>query len=265
MTPINRTRWLALNGMFVSAGNVALPYHGRRGGQCKSDQSAITPADAAVEKFLTAELREAFPGISIIGEEDTRIFGSSGITAWLDPVDGTREFDAGLPFWSVSGGLYRETTPIWGGVRAPITNETFSTCDGRALLRNEPITCREPTETCIHGDLICLPGSYHRRLTTDFPGRTSSLGSIALEICYVAAGRLIGAVSSHINFWDIAGALAILRAAGGDAYLVETGEPLDLAGMLDCHKERRLVLYCANGMQDIIRKHIHALPFTPTI
>jgi myo-inositol-1(or 4)-monophosphatase len=82
---------------------------------------------------------------------------------------------------------------------------------------------------------LCITSKAHRKYRIDFIGKTRTLGSTAAHICYVARGTAVAALLGRPSLWDIAGALPILRAAGGDlCYL--SGHPLDMAAMADGRK-----------------------------
>lgn len=188
----------------------------------------VTDGDRASEAVIVAALREAFPDHHIVSEEG----GGTDLSAreadyfwYIDPVDGTTNFAHNLPYFSVSIALAdRERRPQAGVVFNPVTGELFSAARGHgATLNGQPIHVA-PTESLDQA-----------LLTTGFPTdkqaaldlipqwqamlvRTRDLrrfGSAALDLCYVAAGRLDGFWENGINAWDVLGGIIIVEEAGG--------------------------------------------------
>ncbi len=186
-----------------------------------------TEADREVEAFLVAALAGAFPQHHIVGEEGGHA-GAPASADWhwyIDPIDGTSNFAGALPFFSVSMALCdREMTPQVGLVLNPVAGELFSarrgggtTLNGRPLqvsstdsLQNAILSCgysRHP----VHGDARNAP--IWRLLP-----RTRGLrwlGSSALELAWVACGRLDGYFERGLSPWDFLGGLLLVREAGG--------------------------------------------------
>jgi len=198
----------------------------------KPDGSVVTEADIVMQDQLTSRLQEAYPDIELLGEEMTteqqQSLLDSGKALWcLDPVDGTSNFAAGVPYFSVSLALIENGVSTLGIVYDPIRDECFSAQLGQgAYLNGLPLSAKEtglPLQRAIALiDFKRLGPELATQLVTELPyGSQRSLGSIALELCWLAAGR--GHIYLHAkqHLWDYAAALVILGEAGGHACTLE--------------------------------------------
>jgi len=191
----------------------------------KGDIDLVTEADLASEKAILESIRRHFPGDAILAEESGKQ-GVKGPRTWLvDPLDGTTNYAHGFPFFAVSVGLEIENEVVMGVVYNPCMGEFFEAVAGMgAFLNGNPIQ--------VSGTL----GFEESLLATGFPydvherpGRVLSLlekiltraqgvrrlGSAALDLCYVAAGRLDGFWEEDLKPWDTAAGVAMVREAGG--------------------------------------------------
>lgn len=196
--------------------------HGRR--------DVVTTADREAEELIRRRLAQAFPGQAILGEEgdrgaSPRERGSSGPVWVVDPLDGTVNFVQGIPFFCVSLGYVEDGVPTLGVVHAPAMGQTFLGAPGSGAFEGDrPISV---SVTPFLEDAILATGfSYFRnereddnfdnlqRLGMQARG-IRRMGSAALDLAYVASGRLDGFWELHLSPWDVAGGAAIVRAAGG--------------------------------------------------
>lgn len=186
-----------------------------------------TEADREVEAYLVAALGEAFPLHHVVGEEG----GHAGAPAsadyhwYIDPIDGTSNYAASLPFFSVSMALCdREMRPLLGLVLNPVAEELFSARrGGGTMLNGAPV--RVSQTTSLQNAILSCGYSRHPvhgaarnapilRLLPQTRG-LRWLGSSALELAWVACGRLDGYFEPGLNPWDFLGGLLLLREAGG--------------------------------------------------
>ena len=202
----------------------------------KTDGSIVTEADHIVQKKLLDAFKSLCPETVLLGEEMTteqqqNLF-NSGQPLWcLDPVDGTSNFAAGIPYFSVSLALIDQGEITFGIVYDPIHDECFSAQKGQGawlngqkmVLTNSNFHLKQSTAFI---DFKRLSTSLAIRLVNDLPYASQrSLGSIALELCWLAAGR--GHIYLHAkqHLWDYAAAQLILLEAGGIARTFED-EPI---------------------------------------
>ena len=200
--------------------------------QFKTDGSIVTEADHVVQKKLLEAFKTLCPDTVLLGEEMTaeqqQDLFDSGQPLWcLDPVDGTSNFAAGIPYFSVSLALIYKGEVTFGIVYDPIHDECFSAQKGQgAWLNGQKMLLKEShfnlKQSIAIIDFKRLSTSLATRLITDIPyGSQRSLGSIALELCWIAAGR--GHIYLHAkqHLWDYAAAQLILLEAGGIARTFE--------------------------------------------
>jgi myo-inositol-1(or 4)-monophosphatase len=202
--------------------------------EVKGLQDWVSNADKSVEDLIRAALGEAFPDDSIVGEEHANKKGSSAFTWVIDPIDGTTNFVNSTPGWCVVLACVQKDQTVLAAICDPIPNETYTAIKGQgARLNGEPIHC-SPLDALDKGTL----GVGHS--TRVPPGQTSRLldallranglfrrsGSGALDLAYVAAGRLLGYVEPHMNAWDCLASMLLIEEAGGKV------EPFDMPTML---------------------------------
>lgn len=191
----------------------------------KGVQDVVTAADKAVEQALRREIAEAFPGDAVLGEEEGLSPGWDGrAPLWiLDPIDGTANFARRLPLWCVSIGVYSDGDAVCGVIHNPMAGETHAAARGRgATMNGTPI--RVSRAALPEHSRIGLGFSYRRERKLHVAAvdrllarqcEYSRLGSGALGMAHVADGRFEGYFEPHINSWDVAAGLVIVREAGG--------------------------------------------------
>ncbi len=222
-----------------------LPRFRRVRTRTKGDGSPVTEADLAVQARLDAALGALDPGRPLLGEEMSPAEqqalldgGSSGFWC-LDPLDGTSNFAAGFPFFAVSLALVRRGEPQLGIVYDPVREECFSARRGGGCwLDDQPLRLWENSQPLASAlgvvDFKRLEPRLGCRLAERSPLRSlRNLGSVALEWCWLAAGRYEVYLHGGQRLWDFAAGSLILEEAGGAALLLDAagraGTPLDLA------------------------------------
>jgi len=218
----------------------------------KADGSLVTEADLAMQQRVREVLRERFPDDGFIGEEMSRAEQQARLASpeaglWiLDPLDGTSNFSAGLPFFGVSLALISGGCTRFGMVYDPIRKECFHAESGKGAWLNHQRLGGRATPPNLRGclalvDFKRLPEKLAVRLVTKTPfGSQRNLGSVALELCWLAAGRAHLYLHGSQKLWDHAAGLLILREAGGHAVTLEgdrapvlTLEPRSTVAALD--------------------------------
>lgn len=201
----------------------------------KGAVDVVTEADKASETFLLNKIRENFPGHAIISEESGELDGDSGNYWIIDPLDGTVNYAHRLPIYSVSVAYMQDGELKYGVVYDPSLNERFSAEKGKgAFLNDKRISVSQTPEL-----LQCLlvtgfpydreSPNYKRgqrlfaHMTTITQG-VRRLGSAALDLCYVACGRMDAYFELSIHIWDVAAAALITQEAGGTVTDIE-GNP----------------------------------------
>ena len=188
----------------------------------------VTKTDQKVEKIIIEELEKARPGFNFLAEE-----GGGGTTnekkseyTWvIDPIDGTTNFMHGIPHFAISIGLEKSGELIAGIIFDPIKNEMFYAEKGRgAYLNNTRIRVssrntisdsialtggpnyQEDNKEVFYNEYIAMCNHFHQ---------VRKLGSAALDLAYVAAGRAEIFWHKNLKYWDIAAGILIVKEAGG--------------------------------------------------
>jgi myo-inositol-1(or 4)-monophosphatase len=205
----------------------------------------VSQADQRAEASLREDLGKARPGYAFLMEES----GASGSENWswrwvVDPLDGTTNFLHGIPNWAISIGLEKRledgSSEIAAGVvYAPATDEMFWAEKGTGAYLNERrlrVSARRDMQASLFATGIpfaAAPPARHiafaRTLGHLMPlvAGVRRMGAAALDLAWVAAGRVDGYWELGINRWDIAAGVLLVREAGGYATDPEGGDPLD--------------------------------------
>jgi myo-inositol-1(or 4)-monophosphatase len=204
----------------------------------KGEVDLVTEVDAEAEQVIRNELLGSFPTHAMLAEEGGELAGEADARWIVDPLDGTTNYAHGLSIFCVSIALERAGEVVLGVVHDPMGEETFIAERGRgATLNGDPINVSDTGE--LIRALIATGLPYDRaempealELFGRFAATTRGmrrLGSTALDLCYVAAGRLEGYYERGIWPWDLAAGSVILEEAGGRLTNYR-GDKLDLAG-----------------------------------
>ena len=208
------------------AGDMALS--GRKSGPLTATTKSspidmVTKFDKASETLITEGLAKVRPDDSIIGEEGAAKQGASRITWHIDPIDGTTNFYFDLPMWAVSIGAVDEHGPLAGAVYVPALGEMFSGARTEgATLNGMPISVRDNND--IADALVCTGYSYliserevHAKRVADIVMKVRDirrLGAAAVDLCFVACGRLDAYFEEHLNSWDLIAGQVIATESG---------------------------------------------------
>ncbi len=237
-------RFTFASELITEAGALALGYFERLETLTitgKGPRDMMSEADLDTEALIRACLLDRFPEDGFLGEETGRGEGGGNGGIWVvDPIDGTQPFVSGMTSWCVSIAFVMEGRVQMGFVTSPARDELFvGRIGGGATLNGRPIAVSSATSL----DQGIVAVGYSPRVGADdiLPmferllragGMFYRDGSGALALSYVACGRLIGYVESHINSWDCLGALAIVEAAGGASNEFLAGDGLWVGGRL---------------------------------
>jgi myo-inositol-1(or 4)-monophosphatase len=206
--------------------------------ELKGDFDLVTEADRASERLVVERLRTHFPAHSILGEEGGAHQASSEYCWYVDPLDGTTNFAHGFPMFNVTLALERAGRMIAGVIYDPLRQEMFSAeLGGGAFLNNHRIRVSKATklEECLVA--TGFP-SYKRHLNVNIhfyhqlamaTHGVRRAGSAALDLAYVACGRLDAFWEFGLNPWDMAAGLLLVEEAGGRVSDMK-GEPVSLRG-----------------------------------
>lgn len=204
----------------------------------KGTVDLVTDADKASEALISTGIRSVFPEHRLIGEEGAR--GEIGnhreghAFGWvIDPLDGTTNFAHRYPHFAVSIGLEHRGHPVMGVVYDPMRDEMFVGIDGAgATLNGQPIRVSRTVELIESLLATGFPYDLTSRAESNalwqaFNGRIQGVrrdGAAALNLCYVAAGRLDGFWERPLQPWDMGAGVVIVREAGGTISSLEHDE-----------------------------------------
>jgi len=219
--------------------------------EVKGLQDWVSNADKSVEDQIRAALGETFPDDGVIGEEHGTIAGTSGYLWVIDPIDGTTNFVNGTPGWCVVLACIFNGETVSATICDPVADEMYTAYKaGGAWLNNKPIECSSVTDidkgTLGVGHSTRFAPQLTINLFTTFLNANGVFrrgGSGALDLSYVAAGRLIGFVEPHMNAWDCVAALLLIEEAGGIV------EPYSMETMLS--KGGRVIATCAGVYEEV--------------
>jgi myo-inositol-1(or 4)-monophosphatase len=192
----------------------------------KGETELVTEADEKAEQKIREVLEESFPDYGMLTEESGELEGEADARWIVDPLDGTTNYVHGVPFFSVSIALERDGEVVLGVVHDPMANDTYAADRGEgATLNGELIGVSdtdEPVRALVGTSYPDDPGELLMSLDlferfTNLVRGMRRLGSGALDLCYVAAGRLDGCYEQGFSAWDIAAGVLILEEAGGEA------------------------------------------------
>ena len=184
----------------------------------KSPGDFVSDADRALELSLCEQLRQAFPGDALSGEE---FGGSPARTYWtIDPIDGTSNFLSGLPLWCISIAQMKDDVPRLGGIHAPALGLAAAGGPGIGYeVRGTTVLPDGPPRPCFGvGRNANWNGAERALLERGIEARgfnVVSLGSCAISLLFVALRRMSGYLENGCDgIWDSAGGIALCRANG---------------------------------------------------
>ena len=186
----------------------------------------VTEVDVAVERMFRALVAERFPDHQVLAEEMGGAASAPAGPCWVfDPIDGTTNFAHGLPIFCSSLALEIDGVAEVAAIYDPTRKELFTAeRGGGAYLNGKPLRVSSATRLVDSMLVTGFPYDIHSRvdeivgLFAAFVGQVRAvrrLGSAAIDLCYVAAGRLDGFWESDLKAWDIAAGALILAEAGG--------------------------------------------------
>jgi len=192
----------------------------------KSDRDYVTEIDQRAEALIVNEITRHYPDHGIVAEEMAqRIHPDAPIQWYIDPLDGTTNFIHGYPHFSVSIAAFKHGKPMLAVIHDPIRDETFEARNGGGAFLNRRrlrVTDEKRLEHALFASGIA---SYRRESMDIFQARMDVCmrsmdgyrrgGSAALDLAYIAAGRLDVYWEAGLQSWDIAAGLLLVQEAGG--------------------------------------------------
>ena len=186
----------------------------------------VSQADRKAEEIILGELARARPTYSVLAEESGARKGTDGMHRWIvDPLDGTTNFLHGIPLFAVSIALERQGEIVAGVIYNPAMDELFTAERGNGAFLNDRrmrVAGRRGLSDCVIGTGVPHLGrGEHGKYLVELRnvmGEVSGvrrMGAAALDLAYVAAGRLDGFWEDGLSPWDMAAGIVMIREAGG--------------------------------------------------
>lgn len=199
----------------------------------KGEIDLVTEVDHRSEAYLLSEIQQRFPSHRVTAEESGGLEGEERCQWYVDPLDGTVNFAHGLGIFSVSLAYAQDGQMRLGAVYDPVRDELFSAeKEGGAWLNGEPIQVSETGD--LDDSLLVTGFPYDIRTNPEknldhfahfmlISQGVRRLGSAALDLCYIASGRLDGYWEIRLNSWDVAAGGLIVQEAGGKVTNISGG------------------------------------------
>jgi len=225
----------------------------------KSLIDPVTEMDRKSEAFIIEQIWKQFPEHAIITEEGGYLAGDKGSCWYVDPLDGTSNYSHGLPIFSVSIAYAQANQVKIGVIYDPMQDECFSAERGKGAFLNEyPLHVSKTSD--LNRSLLVTGFPYDVRSTqqtnlehfgyfTLHAQAVRRLGSAALDLAYVAAGRLDGYWEISIHPWDIAAGTLMVEEAGGIV--------TDVQGLPDYFKPPYAIVAAAPSIHGQILAGLH--------
>ncbi len=204
----------------------------------KSDRDYVTEVDQRAESMIIREIRRHYPDHGVIAEEmDAPTNPDAPMQWYIDPLDGTTNFIHGYPHFAVSIAAFKHGKPMLAVVHDPIRDETFEARNGGGAFLNRRRLRVSDEKRLEHALFASGIPAYRREQMEVFQQRMDRCmramdgyrrgGSAALDLAYVAAGRLDAYWEAGLQPWDIAAGYLLVQEAGGLATDID-GAGLDL-------------------------------------
>ena len=185
----------------------------------------VTNVDLEVEEKIKDYLSKKTPDISIHAEESGKLIKTSELTWCIDPLDGTTNYSHGYPFFGTSIGLLYKNNPILGSISVPYLNELYSACIGKGAYCNDK-EIRVSNTSTLFDSLLVTGFSYDRFDIEDnnyaefcyLTHKTRGVrrgGAAAVDLAFVASGKVDGYWERGLEIWDLAAGAIIVKEAGG--------------------------------------------------
>ena len=195
----------------------------------KADGSLITSCDLWSDKTIVDGLASIAPDEGVLSEEGEKYIPNTKAYWVVDPLDGTTNFAAGIPYWSISVARFVDNVPQSSFLIIPTLKKKFVSIKGQGVwLNNNKIS---PNQTIYQSECISLCSRsikiLQKKPNSVFPGKIRLLGVSSLNLISVAMGQTFGAIESTPKIWDIAAAWLLLEELNCSIEWLETN-PLNL-------------------------------------
>lgn len=250
-----RSRHEFASAIVKSAASVALAFFQERESlavEAKGLQDWVSNADKSVEDKLRSDLARAYPDDAVVGEEHGKSTGTSGFVWVIDPIDGTTNFVNGTPGWCVVLACVFGDQTVSCVICDPVAKESYAAIrgggamlNGKSIRASAALALSQGTVGVGHSARVTAESTL--ALLTDLLHRQGMFrrgGSGALDLAYVAAGRLLGYAEPHMNAWDCLAAILLIEEAGGEVQFFDMDTMLAQGG--------RVVAACPGVFEQLV-------------
>ena len=218
-----------LDSLFKEVSKRQIKDFGNISASNKSDGSLITSCDLWSDKTIVDGLATIAPDEGVLSEEGGKLIPSTKAYWVVDPLDGTTNFAAGIPYWSISVARFVDGKPQSSFLIIPTLKKKFVSIKGKGVwLNNQKI---DPSRNNHQSECVSLCSRSIKILQKNpnsiFPGKIRLLGVSSLNLTSVAMGQTFGAIESTPKIWDIAAAWLLLEELNCSIEWLET-DPLNL-------------------------------------
>ena len=224
----------------IAGGDYALTHQAKVVSDCKGGdyRDVVTNIDLAIDAMLRERITEHFPDHGFHSEESHDDNMAAEYVWAIDPIDGTSNYARNIPHYSCCVSVLKNKKVIVSAIYNPVTKECFEFGeDGQAYCNSDLISVSDIRELK-HSYVNFHPG--RKEELREWAGstvvsllnsakKTNNLASSGLDLCFLAAGRMDVVIYGTLSTMDIAGAIAIVRASGGEVYNYDSREPVDFS------------------------------------
>ena len=229
------------SNLALEAGRLAHTGFGRSGASMKGRHDVLTEMDGRVERFIRERIAAQYPGDAVLGEEAGASGAADAQTLWIvDPIDGTANYARGIAHYCVSIGVMQRGELVAGAIHDPSADRLYWAGRGTGAWMNGERIAVSPLADLGAATVEC--GWSARRSTEDYLAQLARVmgagcamrraGSGALGLADVAAGRVEAYCELHINAWDCAAGVLLVREAGGRTNDFFAGDALRAGNVL---------------------------------
>lgn len=214
----------ALSSLIDTVASRQMQDFGKAAADLKPDGTLVTACDLWSDHTIVEGLQSLYPGEGILSEEgDCRLPDSPAF--WVvDPLDGTTNFAAGIPCWSISMARFEEGRPVLGILDVPPLGLRIVAKEGHGAFRNglplEPPGAKPHPGTCVS---LCSRSIkvLQKRADCPFPGKVRMFGVASLNLASVALGQTVAALEATPKIWDLAAAWLVLQELGCSLHWID--------------------------------------------
>lgn len=240
------------------AGREALTFYGKGATGVKFDSDLVTQTEIHLTRFFEKFLNDQFPAHQLFqnAHSDNGYTHDENRYLWIfDPINGSANFQSGIPIWGMSVALLENFWPVLGVFYMPVTGDLFHACAGANAFHGNTQIRTSEQETLTDESQLYVYSRFHQRFHCSFPGKIRGLGCTGAHFCFVAMGRGDAVVAANESFRDLAALRVILEAAGGKIFSLD-GSDFFLNDYLNGHSIDGRILACSPDMALQIKEYL---------